>query len=63
MAEVSITGCMFVAKVSTSLMCVPNRIPVSVALEADQSAFQHYKTGLAFSGYDSSAGYFLVKNS
>ena len=22
--------------------------PVSVALEADQSAFQHYKTGLAF---------------
>ena len=46
-------------------MSAPNRNPVSVALEADQSAFQHYKTWIIIitSGYDSSAGYFHVKNS
>ena len=58
-----VTGYKSVAKDSTSLMSAPNRNPVSVALEADQSAFQHYKTWITTSGYDSSAGYFHVKNS
>jgi cathepsin L len=57
-------------------MSAINQQPVSVAVEADQSAFQRYSGGTITSGcgtnldhgvlavgYDSSAGYFLVKNS
>ena len=38
-----------------------NHNPMSVALEADQSAFQLYKTGIITSGFVSSAGYYHVK--
>merc|ERR1712070_530493 len=50
--------------------------PVSIAIEADQSSFQHYTGGVLSSGcgtnldhgvlavgYDTGAGYWLVKNS
>merc|ERR1711957_360853 len=61
---------------ASSLMTALNQQPVSVAVEADQSAFQRYSGGIVTSGcgtsldhgvlaagYDSAEGYFLVKNS
>ena len=40
-----------------------HRLPVFVALVADQSAVQYYMTGFIISGYDGSTSYFHVKNS
>merc|ERR1712226_1191495 len=61
---------------SSALMSAINTLPVSVAVQADQSAFQRYSGGIVTSGcgtnldhgvlaagYDSSQGYYLVKNS
>lgn len=71
-----ITGYKSVGTSSSSLMSAIQQQPVSVAIEADQNAFQGYTGGIITSscgtsldhgvlavGYDSSAGYFLVKNS
>ncbi len=65
-----------VSSSSSALMSALNSCPVSVAVEADQSSFQRYSGGTITSGcgtnldhgvlavgYDSSAKYFLVKNS
>jgi C1A family cysteine protease len=61
---------------ASGLMSALNQQPVSVAIEADQAIFQNYKSGTITSGcgtnldhgvlaagYDSTAGYYLVKNS
>jgi C1A family cysteine protease len=71
-----ITGYKSVGTSSQSLMSAIQQNPVSVAIEADQNAFQGYSGGIIKSGcgtnldhgvlavgYDSSQGYFLVKNS
>merc|ERR1711920_781785 len=71
-----VTGYTDVSTSSNSLQSALNSNPVSVAVEADQSAFQSYSGGIVTSGcgtnldhgvlavgYDSSAGYFKVKNS
>jgi cathepsin L len=71
-----VTGYTDVSSSSNSLQSALNSNPVSVAVEADQSAFQSYSGGIVTSGcgtnldhgvlavgYDSSAGYFKVKNS
>merc|ERR1712217_678818 len=71
-----VTGYKDVSSSSSALMSALNSNPVSVAVEADQSAFQRYSGGIVTSGcgtnldhgvlavgYDSSAGYFKVKNS
>merc|ERR1711881_45851 len=71
-----ITGYKTVGSSSQSLMSAIQQNPVSVAIEADQNAFQGYSGGIIKSGcgtnldhgvlavgYDSSQGYFLVKNS
>merc|ERR1712080_509308 len=71
-----VTGYTDVSSSSNSLQSALNSNPVSVAVEADQSAFQSYSGGIVSSGcgtnldhgvlavgYDSSQGYFLVKNS
>merc|ERR1712118_161353 len=71
-----ITGYKNVGSSSSSLMSAIEQNPVSVAIEADQNAFQGYSGGIISSGcgtnldhgvlavgYDSSQGYFLVKNS
>ena len=57
-------------------MSAINQQPVSVAIEADQSAFQSYSGGILSEGcgtnldhgvlavgYDTAEGYYLVKNS
>merc|ERR1739849_24420 len=71
-----ITGYKSVGTSSQSLMSALQQNPVSVAIEADQMSFQGYSGGIITSGcgtnldhgvlavgYDSSQGYFLVKNS
>lgn len=71
-----ITGYKSVGTSSQSLMSAIQQNPVSVAIEADQNSFQGYTGGIITSGcgtnldhgvlavgYDSSSGYFLVKNS
>merc|ERR1712224_1157101 len=71
-----ITGYRSVGTSTQSLMSALQQNPVSVAIEADQNAFQGYSGGIIKSGcgtnldhgvlavgYDSSQGYFLVKNS
>jgi len=72
-----VTGFVDVAATDTSaLMSALNLSPVSVAVEADQSAFQSYSGGIVTKGcgtnldhgvlavgYDTAGGYFLVKNS
>merc|ERR1712151_248393 len=71
-----VTGYTDVSSSSNSLQSALNSNPVSVAVEADQTAFQRYSGGIVTSGcgtnldhgvlavgYDSSAGYFKVKNS
>merc|ERR1712150_162988 len=71
-----VTGYTDVSSSSGSLESALNTLPVSVAVQADQSAFQRYSGGIVTSGcgtnldhgvlavgYDSSQGYFLVKNS
>jgi len=71
-----VTGYKDVSSSSSALMSAINSNPVSVAVEADQSAFQNYAGGIVTSGcgtsldhgvlavgYDSSQAYFLVKNS
>jgi cathepsin L len=71
-----VTGYKDVSSSTNALMSAIQTQPVSVAVEADQSAFQGYSGGIITSGcgtsldhgvlavgYDSSAGYFLVKNS
>jgi len=71
-----VTGYTDVSSSSSALMSALNSNPVSVAVEADQSSFQRYSGGTITSGcgtnldhgvlavgYDSSANYFLVKNS
>jgi len=68
-------GGLFGAK-AADLMSAITLNPVSVAIEADQSVFQRYSGGIVTTGcgtqldhgvlaagYDSAAGYFLVKNS
>merc|ERR1712176_495904 len=75
-AKGGITGYKNVGSSSSSLMSAIEQNPVSVAIEADQMAFQGYSGGIITSGcgtnldhgvlavgYDSSQGYFLVKNS
>ena len=70
-----VTGYRDVAGAS-GLACALNHQPVSVAIEADQAIFQYYVTGTIASGwgtnldhavlaagYDSTAGYYLGKNS
>merc|ERR1711953_1281230 len=71
-----VTGYKDVSASSQALMSALNQQPVSVAVEADQTAFQRYSGGIVTSGcgtnldhgvlaagYDSEQGYFLVKNS
>ena len=71
-----VTGYTDVSSSSSALMSALNSNPVSVAVEADQSSFQRYSGGTITSGcgtnldhgvlavgYDSSSGYYLVKNS
>merc|ERR1712046_321968 len=71
-----VTGYTDVSSDGDALMSALNSNPVSVAVQADQSAFQSYSGGIVSSGcgtnldhgvlavgYDSSEGYFLVKNS
>merc|ERR1712176_1080900 len=71
-----VTGYKDVSSSSSALMSAINQQPISVAVEADQSAFQRYSGGIVTSGcgtnldhgvfaagYDSSQGYYLVKNS
>merc|ERR1712203_486831 len=71
-----VTGYTDVSSSSSALMSALNSQPVSVAVEADQSAFQGYSGGIITSGcgtsldhgvlavgYDSTQKYFLVKNS
>merc|ERR1712019_228671 len=71
-----VTGYTDVGSSSSALMSAINSRPVSVAVQADQSAFQRYSGGIVTSGcgtqldhgvlaagYDSSQGYYLVKNS
>ena len=61
---------------ASGLLSALTQQPVSVAIEADQVTFQNYKTGTITSGcginlhhgvlaagYDSTAAYYLVKNS
>merc|ERR1711948_8217 len=71
-----VTGYKDMSSSSSALMSAINQQPISVAVQADQSAFQRYSGGIVTSGcgtqldhgvlaagYDSDAGYFLVKNS
>merc|ERR1712241_481134 len=71
-----VTGYKDVSSSSSALMSALNQQPVSVAVQADQSAFQRYSGGIVTSGcgtnldhgvlaagYDSTQGYYLVKNS
>merc|ERR1712061_183974 len=71
-----VTGYKDVSSSSSALMSAINQQPISVAVEADQSAFQRYSGGIVTSGcgtnldhgvlaagYDSTQGYYLVKNS
>merc|ERR1712019_13708 len=71
-----VTGYTDVSSSSSALMSAINSRPVSVAVEADQSAFQRYSGGIVTSGcgtnldhgvlavgYDTTEGYFKVKNS
>merc|ERR1719333_1969351 len=71
-----VTGYKDVSSSSSALMSAINQQPISVAVEADQSAFQRYSGGIVTSGcgtnldhgvlaagYHSSQGYYLVKNS
>jgi len=74
--EGGVTGYTDVSSGDNDLMSALNGNPVSVAVEADQSAFQGYSGGIVSSGcgtnldhgvlavgYDSTEGYFKVKNS
>ena len=71
-----VTGFVDVGSSADALMCAIDQQPVSVALEADQSAFQSYSGGIPSEGcgtnldhgvlavgYDTAEGYYLVKNS
>merc|ERR1712187_1105331 len=71
-----VTGYKDVSSSSSALMSAINQQPISVAVQADQSAFQRYSGGTVTSGcgtnldhgvlaagYDSTQGYYLVKNS
>jgi len=71
-----VTGYKDVSSSSSALMSAINQQPISVAVQADQSAFQRYSGGIVTSGcgtnldhgvlaagYDSTQGYYLVKNS
>jgi len=71
-----VTGFVDVAESAEALMSAINQQPVSVAVQADQSAFQSYKSGIITKGcgtnldhgilavgYNSTEGYYLVKNS
>merc|ERR1712032_552554 len=71
-----VTGYTDVSGSGSSLLSAINKQPVSVAVEADQSAFQRYSSGIITSGcgtnldhgvlavgYDTAQGYYLVKNS
>lgn len=71
-----ITGVTHVSKSSSSLQSALNKQPVSVGIQADQSAFQFYSGGILTGtcgtnldhsvlavGYDTSSSYWLVKNS
>jgi len=69
-------GSLFSKATVAKLQSAVDLNPVSIAIEADQSSFQHYTGGVLsqncgtnldhgvlVAGYDSSAGYWLVKNS
>ena len=71
-----VTGFVDVSSSADALMSAINQQPVSVAIEADQSAFQSYSGGILSEGcgtnldhgvlavgYDIAEGYYLVKNS
>merc|ERR1712013_535823 len=76
MGQGGVTGYKDVSSSSSALMSTINQQPISVAVEADQSAFQRHggvivtsgcgtnlDHGVLAAGYDSSQGYYLVKNS
>merc|ERR1712019_208520 len=69
-------GSLFSKATVADLESAIDQQPVSIAIEADQSSFQHYTGGILTSGcgtnldhgvlavgYDSSQGYWKVKNS
>ena len=71
-----VTGFVDVSSSADALMSAINQQPVSVAIEADQSAFQSYSGGILSEGcgtnldhgvlavgYDTAEGFYLVKNS
>merc|ERR1712061_819625 len=71
-----VTGYKDVSSSSSALMSAINQQPISVAVQADQSAFQRYSGGIVTSGcgtnldhgvlavgLDTGGGYYLVKNS
>jgi cathepsin L len=71
-----ITGVTHVGKSASALQSALNQQPVSVGIQADQSAFQFYSGGILTGtcgtqldhsvlavGYDTSSSYWLVKNS
>ena len=71
-----VTGFVDVSSSADASMSAINQQPMSVAIEADQSAFQSYSGGILSEGcgtnldhgvlavgYDIAEGYYLVKNS
>merc|ERR1711990_819299 len=71
-----ITGVTHVSKSASSLQSALQKQPVSVGIQADQSAFQFYTSGILTGkcgtnldhsvlavGFDTSSQYWLVKNS
>merc|ERR1712203_1005609 len=60
-----VTGYKDVARSEQALMSAISQQPVSIAVEADRTVFQSYRSGIMAVGYGSENGqdYWLVKNS